>query len=96
MYLEMVFGKNKEQTIRQLQFKFDPLLAESAEICLFQERWIKSFIMQTFGQLLIKYVLVFYKNGVVQIHTKFLISPSQNSPTFGTRKMKNDFFVQRK
>ena len=25
----MIFGKNKEQTMRQLQFKFDPLLAES-------------------------------------------------------------------
>ena len=96
MYLEMIFGKNKEQTIRQLQFKFDPLPAESVEICLFQERWIKSFIMQTFGQLLIKYGLVFYKNGVVQIHTKYLVASSQNNPTFGTRKMKNGFFVQRK
>ena len=43
MYLEMIFGKNKEQTMRQLQFKFDPLPTESAEICLFHERWIKSF-----------------------------------------------------
>ena len=52
--------------------------------------------MQTFDQLLIKYGLVFLKNGVVQIHIKFLIGPSQKSHTFGTRKMKNDFFVQRK
>ena len=37
MYLEMIFGKNKEQTTRQLQFKFDPLPTESAEIYLSQE-----------------------------------------------------------
>ena len=52
--------------------------------------------MQIFGQLLIKYGLVFYKNGVVQIHTKYLVASSQNNPTFGTQKMKNGFFVQRK
>ena len=34
MYLEMIFGKNKEQTTRQLQFKFDPLPTELAGICL--------------------------------------------------------------
>ena len=28
MYLEMIFGKNKEQTMRQLQFKFDPFPTE--------------------------------------------------------------------
>ena len=50
--------------------------------------------MQTFGQLLIKYGLVFYKNGVVQIHIKYLVAFSQNKPTFGTWKMKNGFFVQ--
>ena len=43
MYLEMIFGKNKQQTMRQLQFKFDSLPTESAEICLFHERWIKTF-----------------------------------------------------
>ena len=52
--------------------------------------------MQTFGQLLIKYGLVFYKNGAIQIHTKYLVASSQNNPTFGTQKMKNGFFVQRK
>ena len=43
MYLEMIFGKNKEQTMRQPQFKFDPLPTETAEICLVHERWIKAF-----------------------------------------------------
>ena len=52
--------------------------------------------MQKFGQLLIKYGVVFYKNGVVQIYTKNLVACSQNNPTFGTRKMKNGFFMQRK
>ena len=61
MYLEMIFGKNKEQTTRQLQLKFDPLPVESAGICLFHERWIKTFYTQPFGQLCIKYGLVFSK-----------------------------------
>ena len=61
MYLEMIFGKNKEQTMRQLLFKFDPLPTESAEICLFHQRWIKTFCTKPFCQLCIKYVLVFYK-----------------------------------
>ena len=52
--------------------------------------------MKTFGQLLIKYGLAFYKNGLVQIHTKYLLGSSQNNPTFDTGKMKNGFFVQRK
>ena len=47
--------------------------------------------MQIFGQLLIKYGLVFYKNEEVQIHTKYLVASSQNNPTFGTRKMKTSF-----
>ena len=61
MYLEMIFWKNKEQTMRQLQFKFDPPPAEPAEICPFHEKWIKAFDTQPFGQLCIKYGLVFYK-----------------------------------
>ena len=61
MYLEMIFGKNKEQTTRQLQFKFDPLPTESTEICLFHQRWIKTFDTQPFHQLCIKYGLVFKK-----------------------------------
>ena len=69
MYLEMIFGKNKEQTMRQLQFKFDPLPTESAEICFFHERWIKTFYTQPFGQLCIKYGLVFYKNDLVNFGT---------------------------
>ena len=59
MYLEMIFGKNKEQTMRPPQFKFDMLPTESAGICLFHQRWIKTFDTQPFGQLCIKYGLVF-------------------------------------
>ena len=47
--------------MRQLQFKIDPLPTESLEICLFHERWIKAFDTQPFGQLWIKYGLVFRK-----------------------------------
>ena len=50
--------------------------------------------METFCQLLIKYGLVFYKNGVVQVDIKYLVDPSQKTPTFVTRKMKNRFLVQ--
>ena len=59
MNLEMIFGKNKEQAMRQLQFKFDPLPPKSAGICLFHQRWTKAFDTQPFGQLCIKYGLVF-------------------------------------
>ena len=55
----MIFVKNKEQTMMQLQFKFDPLPTESTEICLFHERRIKTFYTQPFGQLCIKYGLIF-------------------------------------
>ena len=75
MYLEMIFGKNKEETTRQLQFKFDPLPAESAEICLFHQRWIKTFFTQPFGKLWIKYGLVFYKNDLVQFCNNYLVVP---------------------
>ena len=61
MYLEMIFGKNKEQTTRQLKFKFDPLLVESAGICLFHERWIKTFYTRPFGHLCINMSQYFRK-----------------------------------
>ena len=96
MYLEKIFGKNKEQTTRQLQFKFDPLPTESAGICLFHERWIKTFGTQQFCQWCIKYVLVFYKNDLVQFCNKYMVGPSQKNLISGTRKMVNEFFVQRK
>ena len=96
MYLEMVFEKNKQQTMRQLQFKFDPLPAESAEICLFHERWIKIFYTQPFCQLCIKYVLVFNKIYLVQFCNNYLGGPSQKNLHLGTRKMENGFSVQRK
>ena len=61
IYLEMIFGKNKEQTMRQLQFKFDPLPTESTGICLFHQRWIKTFDTQPFYQLCIKMAQYFIK-----------------------------------
>ena len=47
MYLEMIFGKNKEQTTRHLQLKFDPLRAKSAEICLFSREVDQNFLHPT-------------------------------------------------
>ena len=80
--------------MRQLQFKFDPLPTESAEICLFHERWIKFFYTRPFCQLCIKYGLVFYKNDLVQFCNNYLVVPSQKNLLLGTRKMENGFFVQ--
>ena len=70
----------------QLLFKFDPLPAESAEICLFHERWIKNFYTQPFCQLCIKYGLVFYKNDSVQFCNNYLVVPSQKKTSFRALK----------
>ena len=96
MYLEMIFGKNKEQTMRQLQFKFDPFPPEPTTICLFHQRWIKTFFTQPFYQLRIIYGLVFYKIDLVHFCNNYLVVPSQKNLLLGTRKMKNKFSVQRK
>ena len=82
--------------MRQLQFKFDPLPTESAEICLFHRRWIKAFDTQPFCQLCIKYGLVFCKIGLVQFCNKYMVGPSQKKLISGTRKMENEFSMQRK
>ena len=92
----MIFGKNKEQTMRHLQFKFDPLPTESTGICLFHQMWFKTFYSQPFGQLCIKYGLVFYKNDLVQFCNNYLVVPSQKNLIWGNQKMENGFFVQRK
>ena len=73
--------------MRQLQFKFDLLPTESAEFCLFHERWIKTFYTQPFCQLCIKYRLVFYKNDLVQFCNNYLVVPSQKNLLSGTQKM---------
>ena len=69
--------------MRQLQFKVDPLPAESAEICLFHERWIETLDTQPFGQLCIKYGVLFYKNDLVQYCNKYMVGPSQKKTHFG-------------
>ena len=78
MYLEMIFGKHKEQTMRQLQFKFDPLPTES-------------FDTQPFGQLCIKYGLVFYKIDLVQFCNKYIVGPSQKNSFRALEKWKMVF-----
>ena len=91
MYLEMIFGKNKEQTMRHLQFKFYPLPTKSADICLFHQRFIKTFDTQPLGQLCIKYVVVFYKNYLVQFCNNYLVVPSQKTSFWEPRKWKMNF-----
>ena len=77
--------------MRQLQFKFDPLPAESAEICLFHERWIKTFYTQPFFQLCIKHGLVFYKIDLVHFCNNYLVVPSQKTSFQALGKWKIDF-----
>ena len=79
----MIFGKNKWQTRRQPQFKFDPLPTETAEICLFHQRWIKAFGTQPFCQLCFKYGQVLYKIDSVQFCNKYMVGPSQKETQFG-------------
>ena len=74
--------------MRQLQFKFDPLPAESAEICLFHERWIKTFYTQNFSQLCIKYVPVFYKIDLVQFCNKYMEVLHQKTSFWALEKWK--------
>ena len=92
----MIFGKNKEQAMRQLQFKFDPFPTKSTAICLFHKRYIKTFFTQPFCQLCIIYALVFYKIDLVQFCNNYLVVPSQKNLLSGTRKMENGFSVQQK
>ena len=82
--------------MRQLQFKFDPLPSESAGICLFHQRWIKTFDTQPFCQLCIKYGLVFYKIDFVQFCNKYMGGPSQKILLSGTQEKENGFFVHKK
>ena len=96
MYVEMIFGKNKEQTTRQLQFKFDPLPTESEEIYLFHQRCIGTFDDQPFCQVYIKYGLIYDKHDQVPFCNKYMVGPSQKELNSGTRKMENEFSVQRK
>ena len=89
MYLEIIFGKNKEQTVRQLQFKFDPLPTKTTEFCLFHQRCIKTFDNQPFCQLYIKYGLIYYKNDMVPFCNKYMVGPSQKQLILGTQKIQN-------
>ena len=77
--------------MRQLQFKFDPLPAESAEICLFHERCVKTFYTQPFCQWCIKYVLVFYKNYLDQFCNNYFGGPSQKNSFRALEKWKMNF-----
>ena len=75
----MIFWKNKEQTMRRLQFKFVPLPTESAEIYLFHQRWVETFDTQLFSQLCIKYVLIYYKIYLIQFCNKYMVGSSQKT-----------------
>ena len=77
--------------MKQLQFKFDPLPTKSAEICLFHERWTKTFDTQPFDKLYIKYDLLFYKIDLVHFCNNHLIGSSQKSSFQALKKWKMIF-----
>ena len=77
--------------MRQLQFKFDPFPTESAKICLFHQRWIKTFGTQPFCQLCIKHGLVFYKIDLVHFCNNYLVVPSQKTSFRELGKWKMNF-----
>ena len=68
-----------------------PASNESVGICLFHQRWIKTFCTQPFGQFCIKYGLVFYKNDLVQFCNKYIIGPSQKNSFRVVKKWKMNF-----
>ena len=88
IYLEMFFGKNKQQTMRQL--KFDLLPTKSAEICLFHQRWIKTFDTQPFcncalkmAQYFIKLIWSNFATNIWQVlHKKTHFGHSENEKWF--------------
>ena len=61
------------------------------EICLFHERWIKTFYTQSFGQLCIRYGIVFYKISLVQFCKKYMVGPSQKNSFRALGKWKMNF-----
>ena len=74
-----------------LQFKFDPLPAGSVKICVFYQRWIKSFDTQLFGHLCIKYGIIIYKIDFIQFCNKYIVGPSLKTH-FGHSKMGKCYF----
>jgi hypothetical protein len=52
--------------MKHMQFKFDPLSAESTHICQFLEGWLEFFFMQTTSELFIKYGIISFK--IVLVH----------------------------
>jgi hypothetical protein len=82
----MIFGKKHEQTMKHLQFKFDPLPTELIDICLFLRGGYKIFSMQTTGELWIKYDIISFKIWLFYFCNIFLVDASQKNPFFALRK----------
>jgi hypothetical protein len=88
----MIFPKNHEQTTMHLQFKFYPFPAESARICHFQKKCMKTFseptqwlfVNLTWSSLLKKCMYLFLQHICGCCFAK--------KPIFRTRKMENGFF----
>ena len=74
--------------MRQL---FEMFPAKSAAICLFHQRWIKTFDTQPFCQLCIKHGLVFYKIDSAHFYNNYLAVPSQKTSFGALEKWKMNF-----
>ena len=96
MYPKVIFPKNNEKTTRQLEFKFYPLPAESAEFCLFRKTCMKTFREEGVWLFVHKMWSNSFKkySGHILKHS-FGMSFTKN-PIFGTPRKKNSIFIQRK
>ena len=93
--LKMIFGKNHEQPMKHLQFKFGTVPPKSAEIYLFAARCLESFELQPICELYLKCGLIFYKNGVVNFFNIFLVDASQKAPFLALGKWKMYFLLNK-
>ena len=77
--------------MRKAEVQIRPVSTKSAEICLFDKWWSKTFDTKPFCQLCIKYGLIFYKNDSVQFCNKYIVAPSQKNSFRAFKKWKMDF-----
>ena len=101
VYPKIIFIKNREQTMRHLQFKFDPFSAEQAGICLFGKGWMESFsdttiwlfVHEMWSNILEKMVISHFATYFWQmLHKKTYFSHSENEKWFFCAMKMKTFF----
>jgi hypothetical protein len=94
LYLKIIFIKKYEETMKHLQFKFDPLPAVSTEYCQFLERCLENLFHAKYGKLCIKYGIISFKIVVVHFWNIFVVGASQKNPFLALRKWKMFFLCK--